>query len=66
MNFDWIVPAERIQKLPPYVFARLDELKAKAREQGLDLIDLGMMTPTTLFFLEEASRCWGTSLNSTK
>jgi len=24
------------------VFARLDELKARAREQGLDLIDLGM------------------------
>jgi LL-diaminopimelate aminotransferase len=45
MNLDWIVPAERIQKLPPYVFARLDELKAKAREQGLDLIDLGMGNP---------------------
>ncbi len=45
MSFDWIVPAERIQKLPPYVFARLDELKAKAREQGLDLIDLGMGNP---------------------
>lgn len=30
---------------PPYVFARLDELKAKAREQGLDLIDLGMGNP---------------------
>ncbi|MBR8839395.1 MAG: aspartate aminotransferase [Stigonema ocellatum SAG 48.90 = DSM 106950] len=45
MSQDWIVPAERIQKLPPYVFARLDELKAKAREQGLDLIDLGMGNP---------------------
>ncbi|MEO0015227.1 MAG: hypothetical protein RLZZ535_3616, partial [Cyanobacteriota bacterium] len=31
--------------LPPYVFARLDELKARAREQGLDLIDLGMGNP---------------------
>ncbi len=37
--------ADRLQKLPPYVFARLDELKAKAREQGLDLIDLGMGNP---------------------
>ncbi|MFM7367946.1 MAG: LL-diaminopimelate aminotransferase, partial [Sphaerospermopsis kisseleviana] len=37
MSLSWITPAERIQKLPPYVFARLDELKAKAREQGLDL-----------------------------
>ncbi|MEM7554584.1 MAG: aspartate aminotransferase [Cyanobacteria bacterium P01_A01_bin.84] len=45
MSLDWIVPAERIKKLPPYVFARLDELKAKAREQGLDLIDLGMGNP---------------------
>jgi len=45
MTLDWIAPAERIQKLPPYVFARLDELKAKAREQGLDLIDLGMGNP---------------------
>jgi LL-diaminopimelate aminotransferase len=45
MTLNWIAPSERIQKLPPYVFARLDELKAKAREQGLDLIDLGMGNP---------------------
>lgn len=37
--------AERLRTLPPYVFARLDELKTKAREQGLDLIDLGMGNP---------------------
>jgi len=40
-----INPADRVQALPPYVFARLDELKARAREQGLDLIDLGMGNP---------------------
>lgn len=45
MSFDWITPADRIKQLPPYVFARLDELKAKAREQGIDLIDLGMGNP---------------------
>ncbi|WP_373535220.1 aspartate aminotransferase [Microcoleus sp.] len=45
MTLDWITPADRLQKLPPYVFARLDELKARAREQGLDLIDLGMGNP---------------------
>jgi LL-diaminopimelate aminotransferase len=45
MNLHWIAPAERIQKLPAYPFARLDELKNKAREQGLDLIDLGMGNP---------------------
>ena len=45
MSLNWISPAERIKTLPPYVFARLDELKARAREQGLDLIDLGMGNP---------------------
>ncbi len=45
MTLDWISQADRIQALPPYVFARLDELKARAREQGLDLIDLGMGNP---------------------
>jgi len=42
---DWISVADRISTLPPYVFARLDELKAAARQQGLDLIDLGMGNP---------------------
>lgn len=45
MTLDWITPADRLRALPPYVFARLDELKARAREQGLDLIDLGMGNP---------------------
>jgi LL-diaminopimelate aminotransferase len=45
MNLNWISRAQRLSILPPYVFARLDELKARAREQGLDLIDLGMGNP---------------------
>ncbi|MBF2074712.1 MAG: aspartate aminotransferase [Synechococcales cyanobacterium C42_A2020_086] len=45
MSLSWIPPADRLSALPPYVFARLDELKARAREQGLDLIDLGMGNP---------------------
>lgn len=45
MKTSWINRANRLSALPPYVFARLDELKAKAREQGLDLIDLGMGNP---------------------
>ncbi|MEA5421029.1 aspartate aminotransferase [Spirulina sp. CCNP1310] len=45
MRENWIAPADRLGSLPPYVFARLDELKARAREQGLDLIDLGMGNP---------------------
>ncbi|MGF1539488.1 MAG: aspartate aminotransferase [Pleurocapsa sp.] len=45
MSLNWISRAQRLDSLPPYVFARLDELKARAREQGLDLIDLGMGNP---------------------
>ncbi len=35
----------RIRKLPPYVFAVINELKAKARAAQLDVIDLGMGNP---------------------
>lgn len=45
MTLDWLRPAERLSSLPPYVFARLDELKANARAEGVDLIDLGMGNP---------------------
>ena len=45
MSLSWITPADRLRTLPPYVFARLDELKANARAQGVDLIDLGMGNP---------------------
>jgi LL-diaminopimelate aminotransferase len=45
MTFSWITPADRLKALPQYVFARLDELKANARSQGVDLIDLGMGNP---------------------
>ena len=35
----------RINKLPPYVFAVINELKAKARAVNLDIIDMGMGNP---------------------
>lgn len=35
----------RIQRLPPYVFKAVDELKMRARRQGEDIIDLGMGNP---------------------
>ncbi len=35
----------RIQKLPPYVFAVLNEMKAQARADQLDIVDLGMGNP---------------------
>jgi len=35
----------RIERLPPYVFKAVDELKMRARRQGDDIIDLGMGNP---------------------
>ncbi len=35
----------RIQKLPPYVFAVINEMKARARAAQQDVIDLGMGNP---------------------
>jgi len=35
----------RIQKLPPYVFAVINEMRAKARAAQLDVIDMGMGNP---------------------
>jgi alanine-synthesizing transaminase len=41
------IPEEyyRIQKLPPYVFAVINEMKAKARAAQHDVVDLGMGNP---------------------
>jgi alanine-synthesizing transaminase len=35
----------RIKRLPPYVFAIVNDLKMKARQRGEDIIDLGMGNP---------------------
>src|SRR5215813_15091504 len=35
----------RISKLPPYVFAVINEMRAKARAAQIDVIDLGMGNP---------------------
>ncbi len=44
-EMDWAFP--RIKRLPPYVFAVVNELKHKLRRQGEDIIDLGMGNPNT-------------------
>ena len=44
-NMDWAFP--RIKRLPPYVFAVVNELKHKLRREGEDIIDLGMGNPNT-------------------
>ena len=38
-------PAYRIEKIPPYLFARIDKKKAEARSRGIDLVDLGVGDP---------------------
>ncbi|HRW14062.1 LL-diaminopimelate aminotransferase [Amaricoccus sp.] len=35
----------RIKRLPPYVFAEVNRLKAKYRAEGMDIIDFGMGNP---------------------
>ena len=35
----------RIRRLPPYVFSEVNEMKAKARAAGRDVIDFGMGNP---------------------
>ena len=34
-----------IERLPPYVFAEVNKLKAQARKEGRDIIDFGMGNP---------------------
>jgi alanine-synthesizing transaminase len=41
-----IEPAERIKRLPPYLFGRLNALKLAKRQQQIDVIDLGMGNPS--------------------
>jgi alanine-synthesizing transaminase len=38
--------ADRVKKLPPYLFGKINELKDRKRRAGADVIDLGMGNPT--------------------
>jgi len=40
--------ANRLKRLPPYLFTIIDDLKRKVRQRGADLIDLGMGNPDLL------------------
>ncbi len=54
-----IQAAERLMKLPPYLFAEIDRLKREARAQGKDIIDLGVGDPdipTPSFIINELER----------
>lgn len=37
--------AERLQRLPPYLFVRLEEMTAEKRAEGIDIIDFGIGDP---------------------
>ena len=37
--------ASRMSSLPPYLFARIDEMKAAQQKKGVDIIDLGVGDP---------------------
>lgn len=37
--------ANRLKKLPPYLFIEIDKIKKKAKEDGVDIIDLGIGDP---------------------
>ncbi|WP_437185059.1 aminotransferase class I/II-fold pyridoxal phosphate-dependent enzyme [Planctomicrobium sp. SH668] len=43
----FLVPvAERMKRLPPYLFGKINKLKYQKRVAGIDVIDLGMGNPT--------------------
>ena len=60
-----LVQAATLRRLPPYVFAELDRLKAAARARGKQLVDLGIgspdlpMAPGAIGALAEAARLPG-------
>src|SRR5215207_9858291 len=38
--------ADRVKRLPPYLFGKINSLKYQKRRAGIDVIDLGMGNPT--------------------
>ncbi len=38
--------ADRLRRLPPYLFGKLNQIKYEKRREGYDIIDLGMGNPT--------------------
>ncbi len=46
MNEEWTIDvSQRIRRLPPYLFGRLNALRDRKRRDGADVIDLGMGNP---------------------
>ena len=56
---DFFVRAERLRRLPPYLFKAIDEKKAEVKARGVDIIDLGVGDPdipTPSHIVEELKR----------
>ena len=56
---DFFERAERLKKLPPYLFKAIDEKKAEVKAKGVDIIDLGVGDPdlpTPPHIVEEMKR----------
>ena len=45
MEKTFVDRAERLKKLPPYLFKAIDEKKAQVKARGVDIIDLGVGDP---------------------
>ncbi len=39
------IDTQRLKRLPPYLFGRLNDIKLRLRQEGADVIDLGMGNP---------------------
>src|SRR5262249_15036196 len=40
--------ADRVKRLPPYLFGKINDLKYRKRRAGVDVIDVAMATPTAV------------------
>ena len=54
MNITW---ADRINNLPPYLFAEIDAKKQALIDKGVDVIDLGVGTQTFLHLQDNCFKC---------
>ena len=48
----------KVRRLPPYVFEQVNRLKAAARAEGADIIDLGMGNPRSSPRPRRSSTSW--------
>ena len=60
------IASDRMHRLPPYLFGRINALKLELRQKGIDIIDLGMGNPndpTPLQIVEKLQEAAGIKRN---